>query len=244
MYDLDPAVLSRRGGVSPIRTPDLRHRRLADELRVSWACARRAILDVEDHPAIFELLHHFPLGDVIRLVHPRLPILADPRFEALYAQRSLPALDTVGARALLDLPVESLGYGYARFVEERGLKDTFLDYLPAPEDPVAYLAWRTVLLHDLLHFILGYEPGDPVQEMQVEAFLLAQTGAFNHFLFMSGYTLNFITTRPRHLLAAPGALVTAFNRGRRADPLLLVPWQDELPRPLDEVRRRLGVDRR
>lgn len=241
MYDLDPSVLRRQAERPPLRTPRFGARDLREELAISLSAARRSVADPSDHQAVFELLHQAPVGDVIRLAHPRLPILRDPRFLALWETRSLPALDTVGAAALRSLPEGSLGRAYADYVAAGGLRDDYLDLLPAPDDPVAYLAVRTVLLHDLIHLLTGYVPGEPLDELRVEAFLLAQTGAFNHVLFLGGFGLHFLKGDPRRLASTPVAVVEAFRRGGRAENLLLVPWQRHLERPLDAVRAEMRL---
>ena len=243
MYDLDPAIFERRATRPRLRLPSEGPRRRLAELGIAFECLGRVVRDTGDHPAIFELLHAFPLGDLLRVNHRILPITRRPAFRALFEARSLPALDADGAARLSALPLDSLGGAYAAWAAELHLDDAYLDYCPLPSDPGSYLAYRLVLLHDLVHFLTGYRPGAPLEEAQVEAFLLAQTGAFNHVLFLSGFTLNFLKAHPRLLLRLPGALLGAFARGLRAQNLLLVRWQDQLGRPLEVVRQELGLVR-
>ena len=237
-FDLDPAIFDRPE-MSPLRKPGPRH--LRAELRRSFAGARLALRDTDRHQEIFQLLLDFPLFDLTRGINSMLPIMRNPTFLDMARRRVLPELSTAGTRQLLTLPEDTLGFQYATFVHERGLTDAYLNFLEFPDTPLKYLAWRTALLHDLLHFLLGYEPMFPVSEMQVESFLLFQTGALNHFILLSGWLIHFKTHRPDYLPVCLEGIRASVARAHKIPCLITVDWQAWLSRPMGEVVEFLGL---
>ncbi len=140
-----------------------------------------------------------------------------------------------------ELPAGSLGHEYAKYVIARSLDNAFLEWMEIDE-PGKFLVFRMAHLHDLLHFVLGYEAWDPIGEMEIEAFLVAQSGALNHWLFLLGFVMNLTNTgRSRVLASGLSRLRAAFALGKRAENLLLVRWEDLLASPLAEVKASLGI---
>lgn len=226
-----------------IRRADPEHRRWLREARVTVEALRVLIDDPGKTEHVFEVLENFPVMDILRWSTRRLEILRDPHFVALWERRSRPDFSTAAALRMRALPAGSLGRAYGEFVAARGLDNIFLEYMVI-DAPEKYLAWRTAHLHDLVHFVLGYWPYDDLGEMEVEAFLLAQTGALNHMLFLAGYLAHLARTDRRSLVAAVPRLRAAHAYGRRAASIVLVEWETLLAQPLDDVRRRLGIDER
>lgn len=237
-FELDPAIFDRPE-MDPLRMPG--PRRLREELRRSIHGADVALKDTSRHREIFQLLLDFPLFDLIRGVNSTLPIMRDPKFLDLAHRRSLPELSTAGTHFLLTLPPHTLGYQYATFVTERGLTDAYLNFLEFPDTPLKYLAWRTALLHDMAHFLLGYEPCVPISEMQVESFLLSQTGALNHFVLLTGWLIHIKSRQPEHLKAGLEGIQHAMRRARHMPNFITQDWQAWLSRPMAEVIEALGL---
>jgi ubiquinone biosynthesis protein COQ4 len=96
-----------------------------------------------------------------------------------------------------------------------------------------------ILIHDLSHVMTGYGTDD-IGEATLLGFNLAQTGGrANAFL-----TLGAAVETWRHLRKGwPSYLVAAWRRGRRAEPLIELPWEDLLPLPLETVREIACIER-
>ena len=223
-----------------VRRADPAHRRPLREAMIALGALRRTARDTGDTAAVFEVLENFPVRDVLAWHGRRLAVLDDPRLATLWRDRSMPDLTTAGARRLLTLPRGTLGHEYACWFTARGLDNLFLENFE-PTDPGSFLMKRTAHLHDLFHFVLGYDPYDPIGEMEIEAFLLAQTGGLNHVLFLMGYAAFLLRSNPAELRRALPRLRDARRLGRTAEPVLLQRWEALLVRPLDQVKRELGI---
>ncbi|MCB9562334.1 MAG: ubiquinone biosynthesis protein [Kofleriaceae bacterium] len=143
------------------------------------------------------------------------------------------------------MPEGSLAHAYLRFLDGEGitaagLVQASLDGVGATaadvdaRDPVAYVRTRMRDTHDLWHTVTGYR-GDLLGEAALLAFTFAQTGNLGvGFLAGIGVVLG----------GVPGArrfIAQGYARGRRATWMPPVDWVKLLPRPLDEVRRDLGI---
>ena len=188
----------------------------------------------------FEAIENFPLYDLLRWSGERLPLLRDPRFLELYRARSMPDLRTASALSMLEYPEGTVGRAYAEYVRAKRLDNLFLEYLEI-DGPGPWLAYRVAHLHDLFHFVLGYDAFDPIGEMEIEAYLFAQTGGWNHLCFLLGYAMFLARNQPKMLLESGPRLRAAHARGRSTENLLLVRWEELMRSPLSEVRARLGL---
>ncbi|MCA9771935.1 MAG: VOC family protein, partial [Myxococcales bacterium] len=210
--------------------------------------ALRATRDVSQTRYVFEAMGNFPIYDILNWGSRRLPLLRDPRFIEFHRRRPMPDLTTGAVLKMLETHApETLGYEYARFVESWRLDNMIPSWSHLDlDDPVQFLIHRVVLVHDLIHFILGFPPVEKLGEQEVEAFLLAQTGAWNHVLFLAGYFLHALRSEPRNVVGQ-GILRRwreAYAYGKRAENLLLVDWEALMDRPIEDVRRELRVDER
>lgn len=147
---------------------------------------------------------------------------------------------------LASLPVGSVGHAFRSFLTTNRLDAGV--YNESVIRPIAemnnwsedfyYFIVRSTALHDVLHAITGYGP-DAAGEALALGFFCGQVAPAGP-IWLAGLTLSIIT---------PGAALVhkvrcyrqAIERGRRADNLMAAPWEDLLPRPLDEVRSSLGV---
>lgn len=215
--------------------PDLDDRRYLEELRRSVRAARRVLADTGEQGALFTVFRNFPVFDLMRVTLKRLPILQDPEFRRLYEAGEMPDLTAARVRRLAELPEGTLGGAFGRYCVGRGLSDAHLLYVMAPTNPQRYLIYRTTMLHDILHFVTGYDPSGVVGEMEIDAFQMVQTGAPNHALFLMGGLGN---TFLSHGYLPPEVLrriAQARRRGRSAANLFLTDWDALLERPLEEV---------
>lgn len=194
--------------------------------------------------SVFEVLGNFPTYDVLRATTHASRFVRSAAFRRLYEDASMPQLgnDAVEDR-LRSLPPGSVGREYAEFMRGWGLDNSFLNYVEV-DDIAAYFAYRYGHCHDLFHFVLGYPPFQDSAEMEIEAFLFAQTGGLNHLLFVLGFARRLARQDPRKLRRIVPRLRVAYERGRRSGNVMLLRWEDVLARPLDEVRAELGVDDR
>jgi ubiquinone biosynthesis protein COQ4 len=168
---------------------------------------------------------------------------ADPDF----ARRSRERCDPLAGLAHAgDLPAGSLGRCHADYMAHYRLMPDFFP-LPEPQGaeltPLRYAVQLLNRCHDLLHVLGAYETHD-ADEAAVQSFVLGNAPVV-HAAFLAA-----LVGHPS--LALPGfkhlrdifdhPIVPAdVRRGRAAAPLLTVPFEDLLARPLTELRRDLGV---
>lgn len=145
--------------------------------------------------------------------------------------------------ALEACPNGSVGQAYANFMRRNGLDAEF--YVKAVEqcvdsanDPESTWFHRRILAdHDLRHLVSGYKT-DALGEVYLLWFRFAQIRHWGIFALgiLGVVGLPFIRQR-----LSPAALREAYRRGSHARTLDLVPWEDELDRPLSAHRAELGL---
>jgi ubiquinone biosynthesis protein COQ4 len=144
--------------------------------------------------------------------------------------------------ALRALPEGSLGQAYLAFVESEGISPEGITEAAriglqgaVRSSEHAYMRQRMRDSHDLWHTVTGYQ-GDLLGESALLAFTLAQTRNPGIALLVGASLFRARGPESRALV------VEGFRRGRRAAWLPPQPWEDLLALPLEEARRRLGVD--
>lgn len=141
------------------------------------------------------------------------------------------------------MPANSLGRAYLRFLDSEGITAAGLVEASKAgsrehtEDDAEtrFVRDRMRDSHDLWHTVTGYR-GDLLGEAALLAFTFAQTRHPG---------IGFLAGVGAVMAAIPGTrrfIVKGFRRGLRATWLPAVDWVALLPRPLDEVRRELGID--
>lgn len=148
--------------------------------------------------------------------------------------------------ALRALPEGSLGHEYLSFVESEGITADGLVEASDVErrhDAVAEYRWIRDWLrdsHDVWHAVLGYK-GDLVGEAALLAFSHYQTRnvGVGMIATMAWFKIGRVTDRS---LGARDVIINGRRRARQASWFLEVPWQEWLPRPIEDVRRDLGVE--
>jgi ubiquinone biosynthesis protein COQ4 len=165
-----------------------------------------------------------------------------PRGRALIASRSSLAAALADREALRAMAPGSLGRSFLAFAERHGIDVLALlesehamsrDY--ARLDPIRqWLSDRLTVMHDLWHILTGYD-ATPPGESALMGFSLPQRAndrALPIFIAMSVVAGNLSATNAWE----------AIRRGRRAVYLPEERFEDLLPLPIDEVRRRLRID--
>lgn len=108
-----------------------------------------------------------------------------------------------------------------------------------PED-LQYAVLRGFQLHDFMHVLSGYDPS-PQGEIALQAFCLAQL-QFPYFsMWMSTVTTQMTYIDPTRIVPLMDAIADGWRYGRAAPQLQFHRWEDEVERPLDEVRAEWGI---
>jgi ubiquinone biosynthesis protein COQ4 len=144
---------------------------------------------------------------------------------------------------LARMPRGSLAEAYLAFLDREGITaDGLVEASVQGEtgafgknNDLAYLGDRLRDTHDLWHAVSGYQ-GDVVGETALLAFSVAQTKNPAVALIVMTALLR------AHDVQLTKLVVHAFRDGRRAAFLPAVAWEELLPLPLAEVRRRLRID--
>jgi ubiquinone biosynthesis protein COQ4 len=215
---------------------------------VEWRKARTALARLVEDPErteqVFELIDALAGNDGERLFqrflhHENGERLLRGKPSLLETLKDLPALES--------LPEQSFGRAYARFMREARLSADGLveasdeaERSQRDEDLDPDRLWffeRLRDMHDLWHVLTGYG-----RDLAGEAANLAFTHAQIRNRGVGVIVLAAAALGPKSLdLHWPRYLWRAWRRGRRASLLAAAPYEQLLPLPIDEVRRRLGV---
>ncbi len=168
---------------------------------------------------------------------------ADPAFARRYHERGDPlaGLAHVGV-----LPAGSLGRWHADYMAHYRLTPDFFP-LPDPQGaeltPLRYAVQLLNRCHDLLHVLGAYETHD-ADEAAVQSFVLGNAPVVQA-AFLAALVGHPSLDQPgfKHLRDIYDLPIVPADvqRGREAAPLLAVPFEDLLARPLAELRRDLGI---
>ncbi len=147
--------------------------------------------------------------------------------------------------SLRALPRGSLGRAYLEFVESEGISVDGLVEASTEcrrPDEAPELAWARNWLrdtHDLWHVVLGYQ-GDLIGEAALLAFSHHQTGNIGIAMIASvaWYKLGRVTGPD---IDARNVVLDGRRRAKRFEWFVEAPWHRWLARPLEDVRRELGV---
>lgn len=170
-----------------------------------------------------------------------------PGADAFLAERYLPPLITLDD--LARCPEGSLGDAYRHWIVDNGLEPNLtqkqhryffgllesgrLDRMP---DDVRYAFVRGYMLHDLLHTITGFGP-DVVGELSMAGFHAAQLRSNYHSMRIAVTMAHVAFVNPRYTATAMEAITTGWQMGQNWRNLHFVQWEEQLDRPLDDIRR-------
>lgn len=163
---------------------------------------------------------------------------ADPKTApSVRARRVLPP---IRLEALAALPPGTLGRVFAEHCRERGI-DPNLVHVP-PDDRVGWLLHHLYQSHDVWHVVTGWG-NDLAGEVGLGGFYAAQLRAPAFFGYMLALVFLNVVSRRADLDQVFAALGAGHRGGRRAEPLFGTDWDALWAVPLEEVRRRFGIDR-
>jgi ubiquinone biosynthesis protein COQ4 len=178
-------------------------------------------------------------------------VAASAQGRALLAERPSLLAALSDRLALAQLPEASLGRAYLAYLERNRFAPSGLLELQhrvqarwereegTPRlDPLReWFRDRSILVHDLFHLLTDYGTDD-LGEATLLAFSLAQFGGAAQALLTAGAALECARALGWRFLAYD---FRAWRRGRRAAPLVALPWEELLPLRLESVRRLAGV---
>jgi len=146
------------------------------------------------------------------------------------------------------LPDGSFGHAYLAFARRNGFSvdglleacDRGLGALNAQLDPERrWFFQRLNLMHDLWHVLTGYDT-DPAGETALLGFSIGQ-GLANRSVRLL-YFVSMALAPKRERFGFQRSVLQARRRGQRAGPLFAQRYEELLPRPLEAVRRELGIE--
>ncbi|MDP3854804.1 Coq4 family protein [Phenylobacterium sp.] len=141
-------------------------------------------------------------------------------------------------------PRDSLGGEFHALIVDNGFDLEVLDRealglagLPAPLD---YLNARILQCHDLWHLLAGYRT-TALHEVAISAFQMAQFGHHYSSMFLAVVLTKIAATQPAALPLFLDTILTAWTHGRETPPLIGLDWEAIWNRPLEALRKELGV---
>lgn len=209
--------------------------------RPQWRRAVRALRELLEYPDRTHLAFEVALA-LDPDMHERAlrHMLTHPEGRLVFKERPSLRDALCDREALAGMPASSFGRAYLEHIERHGLDPAKLvdlgsgfatDFERADPD-VRWMAERSQMTHDLWHVLTGYG-ADNFGESTLLVFSHAQTGGLSNVLLSLGANFRVGRERgPRWL----GYLVRAWRRGHRAVCLAALPYEQLLPRPLEEVR--------
>lgn len=163
----------------------------------------------------------------------------------ILAQRTPLPAGVLRPDLLKDLPEETLGHQYWAHCERNHIDPAFIseesqkvarEYPATAEHKFIYDRYRDS--HDLWHVVTGWGL-DMAGEAGIIAWTYAQTRNKGYLLI---FLLNALMCAKRGRFDVFRTCWKGFQHGRRTPLLLAVDWDDHLKRPIDDVRRDLGVE--
>jgi len=161
----------------------------------------------------------------------------DPAVARLIAERYLPP--PLNLEALAQLPADSLGYIYARYIRDAGFDPNFYRPIDVVDD-VSYVLLRMRQTHDVWHIVAGFDT-NVAGELGLKAFELAQTRRTMAAVLVCGGLLKTLFNTPDQLDAVLDRLASGYRMGINAQPLLAQKWEEQWERPLTEWRELLDI---
>ena len=184
-------------------------------------------------------LTYMRVGDEAALQGFDAMALSNPAASGMLESRYLSPTPDVAF--LASLPEGTLGREFERYLTDNELdanllrESAFIEAHRARGEDIGYLAERGFQLHDLFHVLTGYDT-TPLGEVRVVSFTVAQTPAPYPAMIIASRPLQTVLYKPELLPVLMDAITEGWMLGRRAKPLMNVPWEEHWDRPLSELR--------
>jgi ubiquinone biosynthesis protein Coq4 len=204
--------------------------------------AARGFFDLVKHPehldSVFEMADAMAAAD-------KGPLRAMRDFFATdetgaRALRDRPRIGRVDMGALAKLPRATLGREFFEHLRANDLDPSALPTRDAP-DELSYIRAHLFETHDVWHVMTGFG-ADVAGEGGLQAFYLAQFPARLGAAILALGFLNTLLYNFDERDVRMRAFVRGWLLGKRARPFFGVDWAKLWEKPLEEVRRDLGVD--
>lgn len=177
---------------------------------------------------------------------------AQPGAEEFLAERHLP--EPISLDDLVDYEEGTLGHAYRSFIvdndlmanlatnyrqlHERLSAEGALDRMP---EELRYAVVRGFMLHDFVHTITG-NPPDVRGELTVAGFHFAQMQFTYHAFRVAVTTGHVAMVNPRGIRMVMDAISEGWITGRRWKNVHFTKWEEQLDRPLADIRAEYGAD--
>jgi ubiquinone biosynthesis protein COQ4 len=155
------------------------------------------------------------------------------------ALRERARLGRVDLAALGALPEGTLGRAYADFMRAAGLDPASIPTLEA-RDEHQWFSAHLYETHDVWHVVTGFGP-DVAGELGLQAFYFAQLEGPLPVAILAAGMLNTAIAAQGDATRRLDAIAHGWRLGRDARPLFGVRWSEHWARPLDAIRRELGL---
>jgi ubiquinone biosynthesis protein COQ4 len=164
----------------------------------------------------------------------------DPAVASLIAERYQPP--PLDLDFLAQLPPDSLGYTYARYIRDAGFDPNFYRPIEVVDD-ASYVLLRMRQTHDIWHIVAGFKT-DVAGELGLKSFELAQTRRTMAAVLVCGGLLKTLFNTPDQLDEVLDRLASGYRTGMNAQPLLAQKWEENWERSLTEWRELLNIPQR
>jgi ubiquinone biosynthesis protein COQ4 len=161
---------------------------------------------------------------------------SDSEIAQLFAEQYI--APTPNLESLLKLPEDSLGFAYANHMRVANLDPEFYRKVEVQDD-TSYLALRMRQTHDIWHTVTGFGT-DPVGEIGLQAFQLAQNRSPLAVMLIAGITLNMIQMNST-ITPLVRVIQRGYDMGDQANPFLAQKWEEAWEKPLTDWRSQLNV---
>jgi ubiquinone biosynthesis protein Coq4 len=207
-------------------------------VRALWRMTR----NLQDTPSVLVLEDVFSRSPILRKLAAwdrvaQRVIPSELRARPLAEWPRMPSLDLQRMRA--ECPRGSLGYVVATHMNALELNpDLFHPARVRCEED--YVVVHLTESHDIWHVVSGFGNDEP-GEFGAVGFILAQTGAPLFVALLAIGFLNTLIFEPHRVVERMEGLSRGWLAGRAAKNLFGIDWPRHWHRPIDELRRELGL---
>lgn len=165
-------------------------------------------------------------------------VKTNPRMAQMIEERYLCTVPDT--QALLNHPEGSLGYCYARHLDDRGYDPDYYEKIDIKDD-VDYVLMRLRQTHDIWHVMTGFGTSR-IGEIGIKAVELAQTRRPMAAVITTGGVLRYMSKEPEQLGEVLHAISTGYQMGLKAELLLAERWEDNWERQVTDWRAELNIE--
>ena len=177
--------------------------------------------------------------------------------------RAMPGADEFFAEASLPEPLKiadlercapgTLGAAYKDYIVDNNLYEDFarnyrvfhqtmvdngtFDRLP---EEMRHMLVRGTQVHDFLHVITGWD-SSPIGELGMAGFHFAQMKFAYHAMRFAITAAHVAFVAPEHIEMTMDAMMEGWLQGRKTPNLHFAKWEEQLDRPLEEIRAEYGL---